>query len=61
MLTDDEARKLGLLCPRCHCVDSKVTHTRKFLRLVRRRRVCLNLNCGYAFWSSERLPAEPPK
>lgn len=57
--TEKDKPAIGVECPRCGCVDSRVLQTRKRELTIngkrkggiRRERRCLN--CGKAFWTSE--------
>jgi hypothetical protein len=46
----------GIVCPRCECPNTMVTHTRRNARMVRRRRQCED--CGKAFWTIERTSSD---
>jgi transcriptional regulator NrdR family protein len=52
----------GGACPKCHCPDTLIIIVKRGRKVIRRRRVCQNVNCSAAFWTLERLEdAEPPK
>jgi|GEM_PF-3219708 len=44
----------GIECPRCGH-GTRVSVTINFASFLRRQRVCKNIDCGYSFYTTERI------